>query len=162
MTWVAAKAPTCDVLSDATCVVERPAMTVVLSPAICLRLSEEIVKDICQSESTLCPSSTETDIRARMPVRHPHAGHSHSEVNCQSRPRRSTPTTLRNGRKICCGGTFGRHGTKALLTNRALTVATPRQTPHERRTSAVLEAYARPLRPETLAALIGQSQPGVG
>ena len=46
LTWVAVSTATCDVLSDATCVVERPAMAVVLRPASCLRLSEEIVKDI--------------------------------------------------------------------------------------------------------------------
>jgi hypothetical protein len=51
LTWDAVNAAACDVLSAAISVVWRLLMAVVLSPAICLGLSEEI-KDICQSEPT--------------------------------------------------------------------------------------------------------------
>jgi hypothetical protein len=43
-------------------VVERLAMAVVESPAICRGLSAEMVIDICPSESTFCHSSPGTDV----------------------------------------------------------------------------------------------------
>ena len=54
LTWVAVSAAACVVLRDATSVVVRPMMAVVESAASCLGVSEEMMMDICRSESTLC------------------------------------------------------------------------------------------------------------
>ena len=79
----AVNAAACDVLRAPTSVVPRLAMAVVESPAICLGLSEEIGKDICQSEPTLCHASLETDVSRSANLGSTHTpGHSHSEVNC--------------------------------------------------------------------------------
>jgi hypothetical protein len=81
------------VLKAPTDVVERLAMAVVESPAICLGLSAEMVIDICPSESTFCHSSpTEVSLIANVgstPTRRDvHTQKLITADNCGDRPQR--------------------------------------------------------------------------